>query len=305
MAFYRNGKLVYDFQKDGKFYKKTKTKDGEQSLCQMVQCRCGGWASVKLVNRPTHMANKQHTEWAKKHGQKVVQRYKKKGKQQEKPDFKIDTSTLFFDDQKYCSIFNFVTCDFDDYTEGGWWADSRGLSISFNVGGGDPSDHFLEDYFFDERFYEREQKQIYSSSISQEGLTEILYGYNSEQPPKSPHECLFKLIHYHLFREFCLQSFDPETKTFDESITDAVDDSGMVEDTLWKQIHQTIDDQLQGSGIIASSSLEELYNFALSLDCIPTTQRECILTLLKHDFVSGSHAIDSELLANILTVAWR
>ena len=314
MAFYHNGKLVYDFQKDGKFYKKTKTREGEQSLCQMVQCKCGGWASKKLVNTPTHMANKQHTEWAKKHGQKVVQRYKKKdestlavGKhQQEKTSSTIDTSTLFFNDQLYCSIFNFVGPDFWTYTDG-WNANSDGLNIIFNVGATsqtqDPNDDFRDIYFLNERYSSRQQIQINYSEISDEGLIEILNGYG--QFPKSAQECLIHLIHYHLFREFCLQSFNPQTKTFDESITNAVETSGCTDDEPWKQIHQSIDDELKKSGITPSSSLQELYTFAQHQGSFPTTQRECVLTLLKQEFVSGNHVIDSELLAHILLVPWE
>jgi len=321
MAFYRNGKLVYDFQKDGKFYKKTKTREGEQSLCQMVQCKCGGWASIKLVNTPTHMANKQHTEWAKKHGQKVVQRYKKKdestlavGKhQQEKTASTIDTSTLFFNDQHYCSIRQF---DYDVHNDFiySWTPSKYGLAIDFT-----DLDIFVKKFYFiqnEQGFPEGDSEIcgndprdpwpvlcVLSKQIQTRGLIDILDFYGLF--PKSPEECLFELIHYYLLREFCLQSFNPQTKTFDECITNPVETSGSTDDEPWKQIHQTIDDELKKSGITPSSSLQELYTFAQQQGSLPTTQRECVLTLLKLEFVSGNHVIDSELLANILLVPWE
>lgn len=319
MAFYRNGKLVYDFQKDGKFYKKTKTREGEQSLCQMVQCKCGGWASIKLVNTPTHMANKEHTEWAKKHGQKVVQRYKKKDEstttakhQQPKTASTIDTSTLFFNNQHYCSIRQF---NYDDHNDIYSWTPSKyGLAIDFT-----DLDIFVKKFYFiqnEQGFPEGDSEIcgndprdpwpvlcVLSKQIQTRGLIDILDFYGLF--PKSPEECLFELIHYYLLREFCLQSFNPQTKTFDESITNAVETSGSTDDEPWKQIHQTIDDELKKSGITPSSSLQELYTFAQQQGSLPTTQRECILTLLKLEFVSGRHGIDSEMLADILLVPWE
>ena len=261
MAFYRNGKLVYDFEKDGKFYKKTKTREGEESLCQMVQCKCGGWASVKLVNTPTHMANKQHTKWAKQHGQKVVQRYKKKDEsttsakhQQEKTASTIDTSTLFFNDQLYCSIREF-DYDGDDIIYS-WTPSENGLWINFT-----DLDIFVKKFYFiqnEQGFPEGDSEIcgrdrwgvlcVHSKQIQTRGLIDILNLWG--QFPKSPQECLFQLIQYHLLREFCLQSFNPQTKTFDESITNAVETSGCTDDESWKQIHQSIDDELKKSGII-------------------------------------------------------
>ena len=65
----------------------------------------------------------------------------------------IDTSTLFFNDQLYCSIFNFVGPDFWTYTDG-WNANSDGLNIIFNVGATsqtpDPNDDFRDIYFLNE-----------------------------------------------------------------------------------------------------------------------------------------------------------
>ena len=116
---------------------------------------------------------------------------------------------------------------------------------------------------------------------------------------------MFQLIHYNLFSEFCLQSYNADTKTFDESITNAVETTGCTEDEPWKQIHQTINYELNKSGITPTLSLQELYTFAQQQGRLPTNQRECVLTLLKHEFVSGNHGIDSESLANILLVTWE
>jgi len=296
MAFYYNGKLVYDFEKDGKFYKKTKTKEGKQSVCQMVRCKCGGWASKKLVNTPTHMANKQHTKWAKQHGQKVVQGYKKKEKTQssssKQQSEQFDLSSLFFIDKNFCSIFDFVDIDFEDYIEG-WFADSNGLYFNFNVGNQD----FLDNYFLNETFSSRQQIEKNHSSLTEKGLIEILNGWGWDGAfPKSPEECLYQLIHYHIFKESCLKSFNQETKTFDQKLVNALENDW----NEWEKIHQSIDDELKKSGISPSMSLNNLYKFAQQQGSLPRSKRECILTLLKKSFTTSHQFPDVELLYNIL-----
>ena len=82
MAFYHMGKLVYHFEKDGKFYKNTtKRSDGSDSICEVVQCNCGGWSSKKLLNTKTHTDTKLHTQWAKHNTRRIIKGDRKqKGK---------------------------------------------------------------------------------------------------------------------------------------------------------------------------------------------------------------------------------
>jgi hypothetical protein len=52
------------YEKDGKFYKKTRsTKTGQDMDCEVKQCECGGWASVKLLKHDSHIKGHRHMKW--------------------------------------------------------------------------------------------------------------------------------------------------------------------------------------------------------------------------------------------------
>ena len=54
------------YEENGKFYKKTRsTKNGEDMICEVKQCECGGWASVKLLKHRSHIFGHQHTKWVR------------------------------------------------------------------------------------------------------------------------------------------------------------------------------------------------------------------------------------------------
>lgn len=54
------------YTKDGKYYKKTKDRQGNSKLCEVSKCGCGGWASVKLLNHESHTKTRRHRDWVKK-----------------------------------------------------------------------------------------------------------------------------------------------------------------------------------------------------------------------------------------------
>jgi hypothetical protein len=73
-------KPMYDFVRDGRFFKNTKGRGGRPLECEVVQCRCGAWASTKLVHTPHHLGSTDHREWATTHGETLVHSYRKRGK---------------------------------------------------------------------------------------------------------------------------------------------------------------------------------------------------------------------------------
>lgn len=67
----------YHFEDNGKFYKRTKARDGSDLICQVEQCRCGDWISVQLIKTPHHLGRKHHRAWAIENGEALVEPYSK------------------------------------------------------------------------------------------------------------------------------------------------------------------------------------------------------------------------------------
>jgi hypothetical protein len=67
----------YHFEDNGKFYKRTKDRKGNNTVCEVAQCRCGDWISTKIIKTPHHLAGTRHRTWAQANGEALTEPYKK------------------------------------------------------------------------------------------------------------------------------------------------------------------------------------------------------------------------------------
>jgi hypothetical protein len=70
-----SGNNTFHFEENGKFFKRSKDQKGNNTVCEVAQCRCGDWISLKTINTPHHLGRKNHRAWASQNGEALVEPY--------------------------------------------------------------------------------------------------------------------------------------------------------------------------------------------------------------------------------------
>lgn len=86
-----SSKTNYHFEEDGKFYKRSKDRKGNNTVCEVKQCRCGDWISVNLIKTPHHLGRKNHRAWAIQNGEALVEPYSKTSSSKQEDDTESDS----------------------------------------------------------------------------------------------------------------------------------------------------------------------------------------------------------------------
>jgi hypothetical protein len=89
-----SGNKTFHFEENGKFYKRTKARDGSNLVCEVEQCRCGDWISVNLIKTPHHLGRKNHRVWASQNGEALVEPYSRSSSPLPEDDTESDSEDL-------------------------------------------------------------------------------------------------------------------------------------------------------------------------------------------------------------------
>ena len=295
---------MYDFVRDGRFFKNTKGKGGRLLECEVVQCRCGAWASTKLVHTPHHLGSVDHREWATTHGETLVDSYRKRGKNTESSS---PVSTLTPD------------LDIGLLTEANkprsplcpeWYADEEGVWINLGMYE-DDADVVVDSYFKDFETYRpsedtryakihdarqelrcrdnnpfRSGKEVFfhHSEVSLEGLVMVMEnGDMRSLLPASNKECVERLYRFHVLKEVLKESWEKYSAFFDED--DMMMESKKEEYNAFVASMKSIVDGKMG--LMDHEEAKKQQGF-------PKTREECALNFLMLDRLEYILAVGDE-----------
>jgi hypothetical protein len=309
---------MYDFVRDGRFFKNTKGRGGRPLECEVVQCRCGAWASTKLVNTPHHLGSADHREWATTHGETLVLSYRKHGKSEsEGTESSSPVST--------------ATPDLDTVllTEANkprsplcpqWYADEEGVWIDLGVY--EDNANVVDGYFKDFQTYRisedtryakvhdarqelrcrdnnpfRSGKEVFfhHSEVSLEGLVMVMENGDMRMlVPASNKECVERLYRFHVLKEVLKESWDKYRTFFDED--EMMMESKKAEYNAFVASMKSIVD-----GKVGLMDHEE----AKKQQGFPKTREECALNFLMLDrleyiLVVGEEKVEKGMLSLVL-----
>jgi hypothetical protein len=304
---------MYDFVRDGKFYKNTKGKGGRSLECEVVQCRCGAWASTNLVNTRHHLGSPDHRQWALEHGEALVDGYRKRGKTADadvaprlQEQDTIDSTALLTKDDKPPSPL---------LPE--WYADEEGVWINPGIFEDDAElvdrDRFFKDFetyrgVNDIRYAEvhdarqelrcrdanpwRSGKEVFfhHSELSLECLMMVLEFYTTL--PATTKECAERLYRFHVFQEVLKESWDKYTAFFDDE-----------EFIASKEEEYTAFVASVNSIVDGKVDLMD-HKEAQKQEWFPTTKEECAVKLVVlhriEDFLKEKENVDKQWLSLVL-----
>lgn len=282
--------MSYDLVRDGKFYKKTTGKGGRPLECEVVECRCGGWASAKLVDTPHHLGSTRHREWAVLHGEALVESYQKRNKTPLVPveapfrDPEVTTNTLVSEKDR-------VTPFSPDC-----YKDDEGLWVKL----GEDSDAIPDRYFRDFKRYrdegqgyakvcephkelrcvignplrEKEDVFFHHSELSREGLMAVLEARDAL--PTTEKQCVEALLRLHYWKAALTSTWQQYSDFFD--VLDEVVPSKREAYQAFmygKRVEVAMKTCVQEWPTMAA-----LTEVARSAGCGPSTKEECLVALI-------------------------
>jgi hypothetical protein len=313
---------MYDFVRDGKFYKNTRGKGGRSLECEVVQCRCGAWASTNLVHTRHHLGSPDHRQWATDHGEALVDGYRKRAKTGQatlqatakvahplprSPDQDDDSSALLSKDDKPPS----------PYLGPEWYADEEGVWINPGIYEDDAQlvdrDRFFKDFetyriHDDIRYAEvhdarqelrcrdanpwRSGKEVFfhHSELSLECLMTVLEFYTTL--PATNKECAERLYRFHVFQEVLKESWDKYTAFFDDEEFIASKEEEYT--AFVASVKSIVDGKV---GLIDPET-------AHKQEWFPATKEECAVKLVVlyriEDFLKEKESVDKQWLSLVL-----
>jgi len=307
---------MYDFVRDGKFYKNTRGKGGRSLECEVVQCRCGSWASTKLVNTPHHLGSPDHQQWAIDHGEALVDGYRKRGKTADtdvaprlQEPGTIDSTALLTKDDKPPS----------PYLGPEWYADEEGVWINPGIYEDDAQlvdrDRFFKDFQTyrssdDIRYAEvhdarqelrcrdanpwRSGKEVFfhHSELSLKCLMTVLEFYTTL--PATTKECATRLYRFHVLKEVLKESWDKYTAFFDEEYDELIPSKEEEYTAFVASVKSVVDGRVD---LMDPKTAQKQAWW-------PTTKEECAILLFVlyriDDFLEEKNKVDKQWLSLVL-----
>lgn len=317
---------MYDFVRDGRFFKNTKGKGGRSLECEVVQCRCGAWASTKLVKTPHHLGSSDHRQWALDHGEALVDGYRKRGKTGQatgQATAEVVAPLPRSPDQDNQDDQSSALLSKDDkppppYLGPEWYADEEGVWINPGIYEDDAQlvdrDRFFKDFetyrgMNDIRYAEvhdarqelrccdtnpwRSGKEVFfhHSELSLECLMTVLEFYTTL--PATNKECAERLYRFHVFQEVLKESWDKYTAFFDDEEFIASKEEEYT--AFVASVNSIVDGKVELMD----------HNQAQKQEWFPTTKEECAVKLVVlhriEDFLKDTeNQIDKQWLSLVL-----